>query len=321
MQVLADTTCLMHRVPPGFPECPARLEALLHRLEGSHRVLSDAARSMARDDLRAAISRVHSPRYLERFELATAGGERFLDTADNPLSPGTFAASVAAVGLALAAADRLVAGLSEAPEGSAAKQAIALTRPPGHHCEAEAAMGFCYFNNAAIAAQRLRDRGFDRVAVVDFDVHHGNGTQHLFEARPDVFYASTHRFPFYPGTGAASERGVGAGFGATFNVPLRAGSGDREFLLAFDAIASEIETFRPAAIVVSAGFDAWRGDPLGGLQVSERGFEAWGEGLGRLAARSCAGNLMACLEGGYDVDALPDLVAAFLGGVERHSAR
>jgi len=319
MRLLADETCLEHRVPPGFPERPARLEALLRGLANCHEIERMTVASSPREGLLAAIGRVHSREYVERFQLACASGEEFLDTADNPLSRGTFVASLAAAGLAVAAADWLVGGTGRPAAASAGRPAVALTRPPGHHCEAESAMGFCYLNNAAIAAQRLRDRGLERVAIVDFDVHHGNGTQHIFEERADVFYASSHRFPFYPGTGAAQERGRGAGYGATLNVPLRAGSGDEEFLAAMDAILAAVEAFQPAALVVSAGFDAWREDPLGGLRVSEDGFRGAGEGLGRLAARACQGRLAVVLEGGYDVTALPRLLDAFLGGVARHS--
>jgi acetoin utilization deacetylase AcuC-like enzyme len=181
------------------------------------------------------------------------------------------------------------------------------------------AMGFCFFNHAAVAAQRALDRhGAGRIAIVDFDVHHGNGTQHLFEERADVFYASTHQYPFYPGTGAAGERGRGAGLGATLNVPLRAGSGDAELAAALgEAVVPALEAFAPDALLVSAGFDAWQGDPLGGLRVTLGAFEEMGATLGGFAGRHCGGRLLAVLEGGYDVAELGGLAAAFLAGVER----
>jgi acetoin utilization deacetylase AcuC-like enzyme len=178
-------------------------------------------------------------------------------------------------------------------------------------------MGFCYFNHAAIAAERLRrEHGLATVAIVDFDVHHGNGTQHIFEARADVFYASTHQYPFYPGTGAAHERGVGAGLGATLNVPLAAGSDDAVHLRALeDVVAPAIEAFAPEALVISAGFDSYEADPLGAMRVTVAGFREWGGIFGRLARRLCDGRSLSLLEGGYNLDALPVLVEAYLEGL------
>jgi acetoin utilization deacetylase AcuC-like enzyme len=190
-------------------------------------------------------------------------------------------------------------------------------RPPGHHAERALAMGFCWFGNAALAAERARrTHGIARVAIVDVDVHHGNGTQHLFEERPDVFYASLHQWPFYPGTGAAGERGRGAGAGTTLNLPLAAGSGDAE---ARAAVESELEPalarFAPELLIVSAGFDAWRGDPLGGLAWSGEWFGELGRRLADAAADSARGRVLAVLEGGYDLTALPRLTTTFLAGV------
>lgn len=183
-------------------------------------------------------------------------------------------------------------------------------------------MGFCFFNHAAVAAQRAIDgHGCERVAIVDIDVHHGNGTQHLFEERADVLYASVHQYPFYPGTGAASERGRGAGEGLTVNAPLPAGVGDREWLAALDeAILPAVDRFAPELVIVSAGFDAWRRDPLGGMQVTEAGFAAMGRRLFDLAERRSAGRILLLLEGGYDVEALPRLVMALLDGEATESA-
>jgi acetoin utilization deacetylase AcuC-like enzyme len=176
-------------------------------------------------------------------------------------------------------------------------------------------MGFCFFNHAAVAAEHLRRLGAERVAVFDFDVHHGNGTQHVFEERY-VFYASTHQYPFYPGTGAASETGRGAGAGATLNVPLPAGTGDEGYAEAIEGrVLPALRRFAPDVLVVSAGFDAWRGDPLGGMRVSLDGFAAWGRALAALAGEVARGRVLAVLEGGYDLAALPDLVAAHLEGL------
>jgi acetoin utilization deacetylase AcuC-like enzyme len=178
-------------------------------------------------------------------------------------------------------------------------------------------MGFCFFNNVAVAAEHLRrQHGAGRVAIFDFDVHHGNGTQHIFEERADIFYASTHQYPFYPGTGAAGETGNGAGRGATLNVPLPAGSGDDVYAAAFtERILPALRGFSPDVLLLSAGFDAWQADPLGGMRVSEAGFRQWGVSLRELAAEICGGRVLAVLEGGYDLAALPRLVEAHLEGL------
>jgi len=179
------------------------------------------------------------------------------------------------------------------------------------------AMGFCYFNNVAIAAEYLcRQRGLERVAILDFDVHHGNGTQHLFEERADVFFASLHQHPFYPGTGLATEVGVGAGRGTTLNVPLPAGSRDEDYERALvDRVLPAIEAFGPEALLVSAGFDAWARDPLGGMLVSHDGFRAWGRWLAEFADAHCAGRFLSTLEGGYDLSELASLVESYLEGL------
>ena len=197
------------------------------------------------------------------------------------------------------------------------RTAFAAVRPPGHHAEADQAMGFCYFNNAAVAAEHLlRRHGLERVAIVDFDVHHGNGTQHLFEERGDVLYVSLHQYPFYPGTGAAAETGIGAGRGATLNLPLPAGSGDDAYSQAFDRqVVPALRRFAPQLLLISAGFDAWQGDPLGGMRVTLDGYRRWGELLAGVAERHCGGRSVSLLEGGYDLGSLGELVEAYLAGL------
>ena len=305
MRAFTDSRCLDHPAPAGFPERPERVAGVVAALENL--AGCEVVRGAGAPGLEAAIVAVHDARYVERFARAVERGDGVIDTADNPIGRASFAAASAAVEASLAALDDALAGGS--------RRAFAAVRPPGHHAERDRAMGFCLFNNAAIAAQRALDRhGLERVAILDFDVHHGNGTQHLFEERGDVFYASVHQWPFYPGTGAAGERGRGAGEGATLNVPLPAGSGDAEYEQAFtERLLPALDAFAPELLIVSAGFDAWQQDPLGGMRVTEAGFARWGERLRDLAERRCGGRALSLLEGGYDLGALPSLVCSYLG--------
>ncbi|MGH9381321.1 MAG: histone deacetylase family protein [Thermoanaerobaculia bacterium] len=308
LRVVSDVRCGRHRVPAGFPERPERLTTVLDALERAGMEVEAAG-----DHPQAAerVATLHSLAYVERFERAVAAGRSLLDTDDNPIMAATWEAAWAAVAASLHAADRVLDG--------AARRAFAAVRPPGHHAERGEAMGFCFFNNAALVAEHCLARGLGRVAILDFDVHHGNGTQHLFEERADVFYASLHQFPFYPGTGAANERGRGEGAGTTLNVPLPAGTGDAAYEAALeDEVLPQIEAFGPQLLVLSAGFDAYERDPLGGMRVTRAGFRRWGEMLGELADRVAEGRVVVVLEGGY---ALPDLgalvvkhLAALAGG-------
>ena len=302
MRVFTDPRCLQHQAPRGYPERPDRLSGVVDHLRTRG---WDLAEGKWYGDARAAVLALHEERYVQRFERAVQRGDSLLDSADNPLSDGTWEAAWAAVETALAAADH-------AAEGN---RAFAAVRPPGHHAERSVAMGFCFFNNVAVAAEHLRRRGAERVAIFDFDVHHGNGTQHLFETRADVFYASTHQYPFYPGTGAASETGIGDGEGATLNVPLPAHTDDAGYAEAIQGrVIPALRGFAPDILLVSAGFDAWQHDPLGGMQVTEEGFRDWGRWLRDLADEVCGGRLLAVLEGGYDLANLPRLVEANLQG-------
>jgi acetoin utilization deacetylase AcuC-like enzyme len=225
--------------------------------------------------------------------------------ADTVLSPGSGEAALRAAGAVCAAVDAVMAG--------EATNAFCAVRPPGHHAEPERAMGFCLFNSVAIGARRAREaHGLERVAVVDFDVHHGNGTQAAFEHDPRVFYGSTHQWPLYPGTGSARERGVGN----IVNAPLRPMSGSAEFRRAFNEfILPALEDFRPDFLLVSAGFDAHRRDPLAQLLLDEGDYGWVTERLLDLAARHCQGRLVSTLEGGYDLDALAASAAAHVAAL------
>jgi acetoin utilization deacetylase AcuC-like enzyme len=307
LRIFSDPRCLLHEVPGGFPERPERLARVLElfRRRG-HELHGESTHAGAEE----AILALHDRAYVRRFERAVEAGRHFLDSPDNPLSRSTWEAAKAAIEVTLAASDWLLE--------EAGRIALAAVRPPGHHAEQAMALGFCYFNNVAVAADYLnRQHGLERVAIVDFDVHHGNGTQHLFEERADVMYLSLHQHPFYPGTGEEHEKGKGAGEGTTVNVPLAAGCGDAQYAAAMQqVIVPAIRAFHPGALLVSAGFDAWRADPVGGMKVSEDGFREWGVWLGELAREVCDGRVLAVLEGGYDLQALPHLVLAHLEGLQ-----
>ena len=256
------------------------------------------------DEARAlrGIAPVHAERYPARLAEACRAAPGVFDSPDNPVSAGTYRAALAAVACALAAVDA-------AASGTASRLWVPV-RPPGHHALRDRAMGFCFFNNAAVAAEAFLAAGIGPVAVVDFDVHHGNGTQEHFWERSDAYFLSVHRYPFYPGSGAGDEVGSGAGRGFTRNFPLAAGAGDAVYSAAVDVGVEEIvAAARPAAWVVSAGFDAHRDDPLGGMGVTEAGFAAIGRTLCDAAAKT---PVVAVLEGGYEPKALSRAVQSFL---------
>lgn len=307
LKVFTDPRCLLHRVPKGYPESAERLEGILELLRLRQVEIEEPGEH---EGFERAVAAVHSERYIARFADTVARSELFLDTPDNPLCDATWEAARAAVEATLAAADWVAAGTG--------RRGMAAVRPPGHHAEHDMAMGFCYFNNIAAAVGHLRlEQGIERLAVVDFDVHHGNGTQHIFESDKEVLYLSTHRYPFYPGTGAADERGTGAGEGSTVNVPLPAGAGDVAFEAAFRGVLlPSLRQFRPEVLLISAGFDAWQADPLGGMRVSEQGYRDWGSWLGSLSDEICEGRCLVVLEGGYDIASLPGLLWTHLEALD-----
>jgi acetoin utilization deacetylase AcuC-like enzyme len=254
---------------------------------------------------REAVERVHDPRYVSALEALAAQGGGWID-GDTYCGPQSFDVALLAAGAAIAAVDLALDG--------ARKHSFVLGRPPGHHATAARGMGFCLFNSVAIAAAHALARGLDRVAIVDWDVHHGNGTQDIFYERADVLFCSVHQYGhFYPGTGAASERGAGAGEGFTINAPLASGGGDRVYRRVIDEVfyPPELE-YCPELILVSAGFDAHRDDPLGGMAVTEAGFAQFAERVVRWADECGHGRVVALLEGGYDPAALGRSVAAVL---------
>ena len=306
MRVFTHPDCLLHAAPAGFPESPARLQRIVGRLR---RDGFEVVECGDHAEVEKAVRETHEPGYVERFRRAVERGDGLLDSADNPLSAGTWTSSCAAVSTVLTAADWIAA--------EPGRKAFAAVRPPGHHAESDTAMGFCYFNNIAVAADYLRRRhGFERLAIFDFDVHHGNGTQHLFESRGEVLFVSTHQFPFYPGTGAEGEVGFGDGEGATVNVPLPAGTGDDGYRQALERrVEPAIREFRPQVLLISAGFDAWRYDPLGGMRVTQEAIADWGRRLRELADELCQGRLLATLEGGYDLESLSGLVSDHLRAI------
>ncbi len=254
-----------------------------------------------------AIARVHDPAYVEVLDEAEARGGGWLDP-DTYVVPGSMAAARAAAGATVRAAVAAHTGEAEV--------AFAAVRPPGHHAPRDRGSGFCLLNSVAIAAASLRAAGVERVAIVDWDVHHGDGTQAIFEADPTVLYTSTHQFPFYPGSGDAAERGIGAGIGTTINRPLLADDGDDAFVAAWtDELLPAVEAFGPDAIVVSAGYDGHAADPLAELTITETGYETVARALGGVAARLAIPGVALTLEGGYDLDALRASVAATIRGL------
>ncbi len=281
---------------------PERAERLGAAIEGVRR--AGFAEQLIGDvdlhpDTSRIIHKVHSADYERELEHAVRAGNRYFHSLDNPVSSSTFAAARAAVATSLAAAEDIWTR-------NASKRAFVIARPPGHHAERIEAMGFCFFNTIACIAEWLREQpGIERVFIFDYDVHHGNGTQHIFEDRDDVYYASIHRYPFYPGTGAANEIGAGKGRGFTLNLPLAGGEGDAAYLRATeDAVIRAIDDYKPNAILLSSGFDAHERDPLGGMNVTEQAYGELTTRIAECAERYCDGRLFSLLEGGYDLEGL-----------------
>jgi acetoin utilization deacetylase AcuC-like enzyme len=298
-----------HDSGPGHPERSARLDALVAGLR-SHGLLERLVPMTPRDATRDELLRVHTASHVDRMADTAGRTQRF--DADTQASPRSFAPARRAAGAVTPAVEEVLAGTLD--------RALCLVRPPGHHAEADRAMGFCLFNNVAVAAAAALAQGLERVLVIDFDVHHGNGTQHMFEDDPRVLYVSSHAFPFYPGTGALTEVGLGAGEGFTVNLPLPQGAGDAEYVRVYREIVEPIgRTFDAELVLVSAGFDAYVHDPLAGMRVTDEGYDALMDVCLATAAGSAGGRMVVVSEGGYDLDGLARcgaVVAARLLGDE-----
>ena len=294
------SAALQHVTPPGHPERVARIEAIYAALRDADFAGLDRRQAPLADE--AEVLRCHPATYLEKVNRARpADGWAQLD-GDTFMSPGSYATALHAIGGVNAAVDAVLAG--EAANGFVAM------RPPGHHAERETAMGFCLFGTVSVAAKRALDHhGLARVAVLDFDVHHGNGTQDLLWDEPRAMFVSSHQMPLYPGSGARGERGA---HGQIVNLPLAPGTGGAEMRQVWEGALAQVAVYKPELIIVSAGFDAHRADPLGGLNWTEADFAWITHAICDLADDCCQGRVVSSLEGGYDLDALGASVAAHL---------
>jgi len=303
--VVWDERFVRHEMGFSHPESPKRLLAIKEVLDGD-----SVGKELVHLKPRAAtideLAYIHDKTYIESVK-ATAGegGYTYLDP-DTLACAHTWEAALFAAGGTIVLVDEVMKGNL--------KNAFAFVRPPGHHSEKNAAMGFCFFNNIAIGAEYAkRHHNLEKIAIIDFDVHHGNGTQHSFYDREDVFFISVHRSPFYPGSGSANETGEGKGKGTTLNIPLEYGADDDVYKMVFDKhIVPAVLEFGPQFILVSAGYDAHDSDPLGGMRMTTEGFRWIAQTIGDLAEECCGGKVLYVLEGGYDLKALRDSVEATL---------
>jgi acetoin utilization deacetylase AcuC-like enzyme len=301
---LYDERYLLHDTGPGHPESADRLRAIYQGIKDADLLSKLTIIQGSRADLKW-VETVHAKNYIERFEAACRSGNSMFDYPDNQICADTFETALLAVGGVLDAAGQVIMGKLD--------NVFCAVRPPGHHAEYDRAMGFCYFNNVAIAARYLQiEWGIQNVLIVDFDVHHGNGTQHIFEEDPDVFYYSIHQHPTFafPGTGRAFETGSGAGTGSTRNYPVLPGYGDKEYLgLIQRDFIPVIEAFSPEVIIVSAGFDAHVDDDMSDIKLSTKGYTRIMERIVALAELYSNGRVISVLEGGYCLKRLPELAA------------
>ena len=297
--LLTDALFLRHHAGPEHPERPARLTSTLGLLE--REPIAGTERRAPRPATEEELAAVHTPR-LREYLRGLRGRRESIDP-DTATSPDSYDAAVLAAGASVQAVEEVMAGR--------ARSAFALVRPPGHHAEPDRAMGFCLLNNVAIAAEAARRQGAERVLIFDWDVHHGNGTQAAFWQRRDVLYMSAHQYPYYPGTGAPTEVGGGEGAGYTVNCGLPGGATDADYgALCQELFLPVAEAFKPDLVLISAGFDAHREDPIGGMVLTERGFAAMCTAFGALASATRGGGLVLLLEGGYSLEGLSRSVHA-----------
>jgi acetoin utilization deacetylase AcuC-like enzyme len=298
-----DAIYLKHDTGAGHPERPERLTAILDRLEQKG-LLQHLVRLKPKAASPEWITTVHTPEYVERVRRSCQAGTGYVDTPDAPASRASYEVALRAVGGVQSAIDAVM--------GGTIRNAFCAVRPPGHHALKDKAMGFCLFNNVAIGAKYIQKKyKLGKVLIVDWDVHHGNGTQAMFYDDSTVFYFSIHQSPFYPGTGGAEEKGLGKGLGFTHNVPLEAGSGDAEYQKAFlEELKPVAAAFKPDFVLVSAGFDAAKGDLLGRMKVTPEGFAELTRIVKGIAEQYCQGRLVAILEGGYNLESLAASVEA-----------
>lgn len=300
--LLADPICKIHDAGWGHPETPSRYDAVFRAL-CSTGLIEHLEKIPARPAVESELLRVHTRDYLDLARREIEGGATTLSTGDADVCPKSWSAAQYAVGGCLNAVDAVLDGRI--------KNAFCLVRPPGHHATASRGMGFCIFNNAALAARHAQARGVHRVLIVDWDVHHGNGTQDIFYEDPSVFYFSTHQWPLYPNTGAAEETGRGRGMGTTLNCPLPAGAGRAEIMAAFEKqLLPATALFRPELILISAGFDSRIGDPLGAFTLTDEDFADLTHLMINLARQHAGGRIVSMLEGGYSPAGLASATCA-----------
>ena len=301
--LLYDPVCREHLAGRPHPECPERLDAVLRGL-GDAGLLNRLARVDARAATEEELLLCHTREYLSTAKRDVESGRPYLSTGDTDITPNSWEVAARAAGGVLNAVDAVVSGK--------ARNAFCAVRPPGHHATRNRGMGFCLFNNVAVAARHAqRKHGLERVLIVDWDVHHGNGTQDIFYSDPSVFFFSTHQWPLYPGTGRADETGEGAGRGTTMNHPFPAGAGRAEILGAVqDSLLPAAKRFKPDLVLISAGFDSRAGDPLGRFTLTDRDFADLTRVAMEIADRYAGGRVVSVLEGGYNPEGLARAAAA-----------
>ena len=300
-----------HDTGPGHPETPMRYEAVMKALREDAKFWETVTEITPEKASKGLIQAAHTPQHFKRVEHAFEEGVGRLD-ADTVISIQSFDASLFAAGGAVAGVDAVMQG--------AADNAFVVVRPPGHHATAENAMGFCLFNNVAVAARYAQNnyKEIERVAVIDWDVHHGNGTQGIFYNDPNVYFFSMHQYPWYPGSGSRGETGNGRGLGTTMNIPVKADTRANEQTRMFEGALEDIsKIFRPDMIFISAGFDAHLTDPLGQLRLEDKDFVSMTNTLKQWAGDVCGGRIVSCLEGGYNLETLGETVKNHIAELSR----